>query len=66
MIQYPKILIKDHKKINKKGKLTTRLVIPATNFTVTFSEIGFLEIKRMLERAKVKYFRVSIVQASNP
>ena len=29
----PKLLIKDHKIINKNGEFPTRLVIPATNFT---------------------------------
>ena len=30
----PKILIKDHKKRNAEGLYPTRLVVPATNFTV--------------------------------
>ena len=41
-----KLLIKDHKKINEKGKFPTRLVIPTTNFTATFSKISYLGIKR--------------------
>ena len=39
------------------------MVIPATNFTATFSKIGYLGIKRMLDKGKVNYSRVSIVQA---
>ena len=61
----PKLLIKYHKKINKKGEFPTRLVILETNFTATFSKIGYLGIKIMLDKAKVNYSRVSIVQASD-
>ena len=51
----PKLLIKDHKTVNEKGEFTTRLVIPATNFTATFSNIGYLGIKRYLDKVKVNY-----------
>ena len=61
----PKLRIKDHKTINKKGGFPTRLVIPATNFTATFSKIGYLDIKRCLDKGKVNYSRDSIVQASD-
>ena len=61
----PKLLFKDHKTINKKGKFPTRLVISATNFTTTFSKIGYLGIKRCLNKGKVNYSHFSIVQASN-
>ena len=44
-IPSPKLLIKDHKTINYKGELPTRLVIPTTKFTATFSKIGYLGIK---------------------
>ena len=53
LIPYPKILIKYHKAINKKGGFSTRLVIPETNFTATFSKIEFLGIKRILDKTKV-------------
>ena len=53
----PKYLIKDHKKINEKGEFPTRLVIPTTNFTATFSKIGYLGIKRCLDKGKVNYSR---------
>ena len=59
------ILIKNHNKIEEKGKFPTKLVIPATNFTATFSKIGYLGIKRFLDKGKVNYSRVSTVQASN-
>ena len=61
----PKLLIKYHKAINKNGEFPTRLVIPATNFTATFSKIGYLGIKRCLDKGKVNYSRNSIVQASD-
>ena len=64
-IPSPKILIKYHKIINEKGEFPTRLVILATNFTATLSKIGYLGIKRLLDKVKVNYSRVSIVQASD-
>ena len=64
-IPSPKLIIKDHKAINKKEELPTRLVIPATNFTAIFSNIGYLVIKRCLDKVKVNYSRNSIVQASD-
>ena len=36
-----------------------------TNFTATFSKIGYLGTKRFLDKGKVKYSRKSIVQASD-
>ena len=63
-IPSPKLLIKDLKTINEKGGFPTRLVIPATNFTATFSKIGYLGIKRCLDKGKVNYSRDYIVQAS--
>ena len=41
------------------------MVIPATNFTATFYKIGYLGIKRCLDRGKMNYAQVSIVQSSN-
>ena len=51
-IPVPKLLIKDHKTINKKGEFPTRLVIPVTNFTATLSKTGYLGIKRCLDNGK--------------
>ena len=65
-IPSPKLLIKDHNTINEKGEFPTRLVVPATNCTATFSKIDYIGIKIILDKAKVKYSCVSIVQASNP
>ena len=64
-ILYPKLLIKYHNTINKKGKSPTRLVIHANNFTETFSTIGYLGIKKMPCKGKVNYSHVSTVHASN-
>ena len=64
-IPFPKLLIKDHKKINENGEFPTRLVIPAKNFTATFSKISYLGIKRCPDKGKVNYSRNSIVQASD-
>ena len=64
-IPSPKLLIKDQKTINEKGGSPIRLVIPATNFTATFSKFGYLGIKRCMEKGKVNYSRYSIVQASD-
>eukprot|EP00957_Ditylum_brightwellii_P168269 12810057-Ditylum_brightwellii.AAC.1 len=42
------LLIKDHKK-KKDGHYLTKLVFPATNFAATFSKIGYLGIKKILD-----------------
>ena len=41
------------------------LVIPAISFTVTFSKICYLGIKIIVDKAKLKCSRVSIVQVSD-
>ena len=64
-IPYLKLLIKYHKTTNEKEEFPTRLVVPATNYTATFSKIGYLGIKMCLDKGKVNYLRDSIVQASN-
>ena len=61
----PKLLIKDHKPIKENREFPTRLVIPATNFTATLSKIGYLGIKRCLDKGKVNYSCNYIVQASD-
>ena len=65
VIPSPKLLIKYHKTINENGEFTTRLIIPATIFTATISKIGYLGIKRCLDKGNVNYPRNSIVQASD-
>ena len=64
-IPSPKLLIKNHKTINKKGGFPTRFSISTTNFTAEFSKTGCLGIKRMLDKGKVNYSRFSFVQASD-
>ena len=60
----PKLLIKDHKTINKKGEFRTMLVILAKHFTATFFNIGYLGSKKCLDKGKVNYSHVSTVRAS--
>ena len=61
-IPFPKLLIKDHKTIKRKGGFPTSLVIPETNFNATISKLGYFGIKIMLDKAKVNYLHVSISQ----
>ena len=63
-IPSPKLLIKEHKKINEKVEFPTRLVIPAKIITTMFSKIVYVGIKRMLEKGKVNYSIVFIIQTS--
>ena len=63
-ILYPKLLIKYHK-IIKKGGFPMILVIIATNFTKTFSKIGYLWIKGIMENERGNYSHVTSVQASD-
>ena len=62
-IPSPKIPIKDNKTTNEKGEFPTRLMFPLTKFTAAFSKLGYLGIKRMLDKAKVNYSHISIFQA---
>eukprot|EP00957_Ditylum_brightwellii_P139411 10624570-Ditylum_brightwellii.AAC.1 len=63
-IPEPQLLIKDHKK-HKGNHFPTRLVIPSTNFTATFLEIGYMGIKKILDDNKMNYSKYTITQASN-
>eukprot|EP00957_Ditylum_brightwellii_P115938 8843043-Ditylum_brightwellii.AAC.1 len=42
-----------------------RLVIPATNFTVSFSKLGYKGIKKVLDDHGVNYSKHTIIQSSN-
>ena len=64
-IPYPKLLIKYQKKINKKWEYPTRLVITATNLAPTLSNIGYLGIKHIIDKEKVNYSHVTIIQESD-
>eukprot|EP00957_Ditylum_brightwellii_P152704 11623952-Ditylum_brightwellii.AAC.1 len=61
----PQLLIKDHKELELDGEYPTRLVIPATNFTLTFSKVGYMAIQMVLDRNKVNCNRFTIVQSSD-
>ena len=63
-IPTPKLLIKNHKKLTSMGELTTRLVIPETNFSATFAKVGYLGLKNILEKNEINYTKFTIVQAS--
>jgi hypothetical protein len=56
-IPSPKLLIKDHIEINDYKNYQTWLVVPATNFTTTFSKLGYIGIKKNSKK--------TIVQASH-
>jgi hypothetical protein len=64
-IPSPKLIIKDHKKKDKWGNFTSRLVIPATNFTSSFPKLGYMGIKKIFDDEKVNYMKKAIVQASH-
>ena len=40
------LLVKDHKKVDENGDYPCRLIIPATNFTAGFSNVGYRGIKK--------------------
>ena len=46
------------------GKYPTRLVIPATDFSATFTKVGYLGLKNLLEKNEINYTKFTIVQAS--
>eukprot|EP00957_Ditylum_brightwellii_P210426 15364951-Ditylum_brightwellii.AAC.1 len=62
-IPQPQLLVKDHKEPDNDSSFPTRLVILATNFTATFSKLGYLGIKRVLDDNKVNYLQFTIIQA---
>ena len=63
-IPTPKPLIKDHKQ-KKNGHFPTGLIIPATNFTATFSKLGYLALKNILDSNNIQYNKYTITQASD-
>eukprot|EP00957_Ditylum_brightwellii_P149256 11366643-Ditylum_brightwellii.AAC.1 len=64
-IPQPQLLIKDHKDWKQDGDYPARSVIPATNFTATFSKIGYLIIKKVLGNAGIICNKHTIIQLSN-
>ena len=47
------------------GKYPTQLVIPTAKITAAFSNLGYLGIKYILEKAKLNYSQFIIVQYSD-
>jgi hypothetical protein len=64
-IPSPKLLIKDQKEINNDGNHPTRLVVPATNFTAALSKLGYIGIKKIVDKAGIIYTKKTIRQASH-
>eukprot|EP00957_Ditylum_brightwellii_P105832 8070594-Ditylum_brightwellii.AAC.1 len=62
-IPQPQLLIKDNKEPESNSKYPTWLVIPTTNFTATFSKVGYMAIQKVLDKNKVNYNRFTIVQS---
>ena len=63
-IPTPKILIKDHKKVDASGESPSRLLVPATNFKQAFPKLGYQGIRKVFDREKVKYMRFTKIQAT--
>ena len=64
-IPTPKLLIKDHKKPEPKGKFRTRLIVTATNFTAAFPKVGYFGIKAIFKREGIIYHSKTIIHASD-
>jgi hypothetical protein len=64
-IPAPKLLIKDPMEINDDSNYPTRLVVPATNFALAFLKLGYIGIKKMMDKAEVNYSRKTFIQASH-
>lgn len=64
-IPTPKLLIKDHKKLNKNNKFPTRLVVLATNFMAAFSRMGYMGIRKIFSGNKVDILKQTMVQAAH-
>jgi hypothetical protein len=58
------LLIKDHKNSNiKNGEVVTRLIVPATNFTVAFAKVHIWVSKTSLTRIELAHSACTIIQA---
>ena len=65
-IPTPKLLIKDHKKIDPNtDRYPTRLICPANNFVSAFPKLGYLGIKQIFEDNQINYTPFTIIQASD-
>eukprot|EP00957_Ditylum_brightwellii_P206468 15348554-Ditylum_brightwellii.AAC.1 len=61
----PQLLIKDHMNLRDNEHYQTPLVIPAMNFAATFSKIGYLGIRKILDDNNANYVKHTITQASH-
>ena len=57
----PWLLIKNHKP-RRNGAYPTRLVVPSSNFTAGFSNLGYRGIKFVLDKFGVNYSKFNIEQ----
>ena len=64
-IPTPILLIKDYKTRNLDGDFPTRIIVPTTNFTVGFTKLGYLGIKRIFKEGNINWFYATITQTSN-
>ena len=62
-IPTPKLILKDHKKADKDGYYSSRLIVPANNFTSGFPRLRNLGIRRILDSSEVNYKDRTITQA---
>ena len=58
-------MIKDHKDLDEEGNYPTRLVVPATNFTAAFPNVGYRGIRKIFDSNNINYMRKTIMQASH-
>ena len=56
--------MKDQKSLTINVDLPTRLVIPETNFSDDFEKVGYLGLKKMLDKNKINYTGFIIFQES--
>ena len=61
-IPTPRLLVKNHKPLHN-GEYPTRLVVPATNFTAGFANLGYRGIKAIFEKHYISFSKYNITQA---
>ena len=59
----PRLLVKDHKDKKENGFWPVRLVIPATNYTQCFANMGYKIIKLSFDRHNIDYMKYTLNQA---
>ena len=58
------VLVEDYNKLNTNCEFKTRMVTKVTNFTSTFSKVGHLGLKVLLNNNIINYSNYTIKQAS--